>query len=148
MLKNDSTDRFIYQDKEIFNMDVDNVSFEKSELFQKLLQVLSVIRDSEAQKAEASKRKVEAIDECFSWLGPILDGTTLDEPWNPNNIKWTEAQGAKGPYQRSDDVNNLDFKRLSKDLAEHNGNLTKNGFFYWKFQNGTTIGRKQRRTTP
>ena len=71
----------------------------------------------------------------------------LDEDkstWDPDKIKWEEAQGASGPYERSEDVNSTDFKSLLKDLAQHNGKLSKEGYFYWLFQNGTTVGRKKR----
>jgi hypothetical protein len=63
--------------------------------------------------------------------------------WEPDKIKWEPAQGASGPYERSDDVNSLDFKTLLKDLASHQGKLTRESYFYWTFQNGATIGRKK-----
>lgn len=65
--------------------------------------------------------------------------------WNPNAIKWEKAEGSKGEYERSEDVNSLDFKELLKDLAEHKGRLTRDGFFYWTFKNGSTVGRKLRK---
>ena len=68
--------------------------------------------------------------------------------WDPNQIKWEEAQGTAGPYQRSEDADNPEFKTMLKDLAVHNGKLTKEGWFYWVFQNGTTVGRKKRNQTP
>ena len=64
--------------------------------------------------------------------------------WNPDAIKWVEAEGFRGKYERSEDVNSLDFKALVKDLAAHNGKLSRNGFFYWLFKNGATVGRKKR----
>ncbi len=64
--------------------------------------------------------------------------------WNPSKIKWRKAEGASGPYERSEDVNNLDFKALVKDLAAHGGKLTRDGTFYWLFKNGSTVGRKKR----
>ena len=64
--------------------------------------------------------------------------------WEPDQIKWEEAQGTAGPYQRSEDANNPEFKLMLKDLAAHNGKLTRDGWFYWTFQNGTTVGRKKR----
>jgi hypothetical protein len=36
---------------------------------------------------------------------------------------------------------------MLKDLQAHNGKLTKEGWFYWVFQNGTTVGRKKRNQT-
>jgi hypothetical protein len=67
--------------------------------------------------------------------------------WDPNQVKWEEAQGASGPYQRSEDTNNLDFKAMLKNLQAHGGRLTREGWFYWLFQNGTTVGRKKRSQT-
>lgn len=32
--------------------------------------------------------------------------------WNPNAIKWETREGAKGPFERSEDVNNLQFKAM------------------------------------
>jgi hypothetical protein len=68
--------------------------------------------------------------------------------WDPEQIKWEEAQGTAGPYQRSEDVNNPEFKAMLKDLQAHDGKLTKEGWFFWVFQNGTTVGRKKRNQTP
>lgn len=62
--------------------------------------------------------------------------------WDPNKIGWTDKQGEKGPFQISEDVNNLEFKAMLKDLNHHQGKLARNGKFYWIFTNGTTVGRK------
>ena len=64
--------------------------------------------------------------------------------WNPDKIKWEKAQGFRGEFERSEDLNNSEFKALLKDLAQHNGKLTRNGWFYWTFRNGSTVGRKKR----
>ena len=64
--------------------------------------------------------------------------------WDPDKIKWEQADGKNGPYERSEDVNNPEFKALLKDLARHGGRLTRNGWFYWTFKNGSTVGRKKR----
>lgn len=63
--------------------------------------------------------------------------------WNPDKIKWEQVEGPKGPYEKSEDVNNLDFKAMLKDLADHKGKLQRNPYFYWTFENGTTVGRKK-----
>jgi len=65
--------------------------------------------------------------------------------WNPDNIKWEKAEGFKGEYERSEDVNNPEFQAMLKDLARHNGKLTRDGMFYWAFKNGSVVGRKRRR---
>jgi hypothetical protein len=64
--------------------------------------------------------------------------------WNPNAIKWEKAEGNKGTYERSENVNNPEFKTMLKDLAGHGNRLMQNGYFYCVFKNGTTVGRKRR----
>ena len=64
--------------------------------------------------------------------------------WNPDKIKWEDAEGSSGQYQRSEDFNNPEFKAMLKDLQAHGGKLTRNGYFYWVFKNGSTVGRKKR----
>jgi hypothetical protein len=63
--------------------------------------------------------------------------------WDPEKIKWQETAGPSGPFQKSDDVNNPEFKVMLKDLQAHKGKMTKNGWFYWVFKNGATVGRKR-----
>jgi len=65
--------------------------------------------------------------------------------WNPDKIKWEKAEGWKGEFERSEDINNPEFKAMLKDLAQHNGKLTRDGVFYWVFKNGSTVGRKLRK---
>jgi hypothetical protein len=57
---------------------------------------------------------------------------------------WDQADGKNGPYERSEDVNNSEFKTMLKDLTRHGGKLTRNGWFYWTFKNGLAVGRKKR----
>ena len=73
-----------------------------------------------------------------------LDGFSKLEKWNPDEIKWEEAEGFKGKYERSEDVNSIDFKNLIKDLKQHAGKLSRQGYFYWLFKNGSIVGRKKR----
>ena len=94
---------------------------------------------------ELSMAKENAEGLLNNWLGIVKQSGKTSFKWNPQAIKWTEAQGSKGPYQRSEDINNLEFKALLKDLASHNGKLTRDGWFFWAFQNGHTIGRKKRK---
>lgn len=64
--------------------------------------------------------------------------------FDPNKIQWQPAEGHKGAYERSEDVNNPEFKAMLKELAAHGGKMTRNGFFYWVWKNGSTVGRKKR----
>jgi len=73
-----------------------------------------------------------------------LTGSEARPKWNPDKIKWEKTEGWKGEYERSEDVNNPEFKAMLKDLAQHGGKLTRNGLFYWVFKNGSVVGRKKR----
>jgi len=70
-------------------------------------------------------------------------GVTPKPSWNPDKIKWVQAEGSSGPYERSEDVNNPEFKAMLKDLAQHNGRLSREGRFYWVFRSGSVVGRKK-----
>lgn len=63
--------------------------------------------------------------------------------WNPDKIKWNPTEGFKGAYDRSEDVNSLQFKAMLKDLVAHKGKLRRDGYFYWIFKNGYVVGRKK-----
>lgn len=71
-------------------------------------------------------------------------GVAQRPSWNQNKIKWQQAEGSSGPYERSEDVDNQEFKAMLMDLAKHKGKLMPNGWFYWMFKNGSTVGRKKR----
>jgi len=89
---------------------------------------------------------LNAMESACVKLKMQIDKLLGPEPgWDPSKIKWTEAEGIKGKYERSEDVNSLDFKALLKDLEAHNGKLTRDGFFYWKFSKSGVIGRKKRK---
>lgn len=64
--------------------------------------------------------------------------------WDASKIKWVKAEGAKGPYERSEDVNNLEFKAMLKGLAAQGGRVMRDGWFYWVFSNGAVVGRKKK----
>jgi hypothetical protein len=72
------------------------------------------------------------------------ESKTVMKEYDPEKIKWIDANGAKGPYQKSDDANNLEFKALRKDLADHKGFLQFKGFQYWVMQDGNTIARRKK----
>jgi hypothetical protein len=71
-------------------------------------------------------------------------GVIEEGNWKPAKIQWAVTEGTKGSYERSEDVNSLDFKLLIKQLKQHEGKLSKDGYFYWLFNNGSTIGRKRK----
>lgn len=81
-------------------------------------------------------------DACAAYLERVAP--VNKSGWNPSKIKWTEAEGPSGPYERSEDVNNLEFKAMLRDLASNNGRLRRDDWFYWIFKHGVTVGRKRK----
>jgi hypothetical protein len=78
-----------------------------------------------------------------------LKGESIAEPEKPrydmSKIRWEQTQGSSGLYEKSSDVDNVDFNNLLKDVQAHNGKMTVGDYFVWVFQNGSTLGRKLRR---
>jgi len=74
----------------------------------------------------------------------IVEGQAESESYDMGRIKWMRTEGFKGEYERSEDVDNPDFKALLRDLSRHGGKMTRDGYFVWVFRNGNTIGRKKR----
>lgn len=50
--------------------------------------------------------------------------------WDPAAIRWEKAQGSKGEFEKSSDVDNNNYKALVKDLVTHGGKLSRDGYFY------------------
>lgn len=91
---------------------------------------------------DAAQMMADAAEEYLSALAPA----DVDKHvWDPAKITWDLTEGAKGPYEKSSDVESSDFKALIEDLEKHNGKLTHDGFFYWKFDKSDAVGRKQRK---
>jgi hypothetical protein len=73
-----------------------------------------------------------------------LQEKSQKEPiWNPEEIKWEPAEGSKGPFERSEDINSADFKVMLKDIQQHKGKLSRGGYYYWAFTGGAIVGRKK-----
>jgi len=67
-------------------------------------------------------------------------------PFDASKIHWQQRQGEKGPFELSEDTGNPEHKALLKFLNEYAGGcINSEGFFYWVFSNGSTIGRKQKK---
>lgn len=102
------------------------------------------------KRVEALEAKVSNI---LEGLNNILTEVTKVEnaeqiqkeaPIDLEQIKWVRAEGEKGAYEKSDDVNCLEFKKLVKSLNEHDKKMTISGYFVWLFENGAVVGRKKR----
>jgi len=111
-----------------------------------------------SNKSLSVEQRIDALEAKITIIGTGLNAILTElagvgeaaevgaqAPWNPSLIVWTEAEGPSGKYERSEDLNCKDFKALVKDLGEHKGKLTRGDFFYWLFQNGSTVGRKKRK---
>lgn len=74
----------------------------------------------------------------------------LDEPSekstvNVASIKWLPAEGPRGVYEKSIDLQNPEFQALLAQLTEHHGFMDIGGMYYWSFSGSSTgIGRKPR----
>jgi hypothetical protein len=80
----------------------------------------------------------EAVQKMKTQIGKLVGVVEKQKwDWNPDVIKWVKAEGSKG-----------EFEKMLKDLAEHDGKLTRDGVFYWVFKNGSTVGRKKREVKP
>lgn len=109
---------------------------------------------NQAIKLTQNEETVEALradhTTILSTLDELLSGEARGkevEPleWNPDKFNWEQAEGKAGPYERSEDINNPDFKNMLQELGRADGKLTRDGLFYWTFTNGTTVGRKKSR---
>jgi hypothetical protein len=72
-----------------------------------------------------------------------------ESSWNPDKIPWTKTEGFKGAYERypmegQKPEATSDYKCMLEHLKEHQGRLSRDGFFYWVFSDQVTVGRKRR----
>ena len=86
---------------------------------------------------------MDAIEDGITEAKHLISKAKDIETWNPSRIKWTQTEGPKGAYERSVDTENPEFKAMLNDLEVHDGKLTRDGFFYWKFSGSPVVGRKK-----
>ena len=107
---------------------------------------LVLIRDGVLMIADGVNKILETT-EPKEETKPTVDKSAEVAEYNPENIPWVSAEGEKGIYQKYPAYQQkpamlTDYINLLEDLTQHNGKLQKAGFFYWKFPDGSTIGRK------
>lgn len=120
------------------------VTNEKQTEWQKLYYELEV-EISDEHDVELAKASMEGLID--GWLTPsklVSQPQPLRSTWNMEKILWKEETGPKGIYFRSEDVNNLEFKNMLRDLQSHKGKMYRNGYFFWVFRDGCTVGRKKK----
>jgi len=95
------------------------------------------------KKVEALVKLRDALRMASDALDDYINSFAPKFMWNPDKIKWVQAEGASGPYERSEDVDNPEFKLMMKDLTEHKGKFRRGDYFYWAFQRANVVGRKK-----
>jgi len=102
-----------------------------------------ITKDIEAlvKLRDAFRMASEAIDEYVDSMAPK---EVAGFSWNPEKIKWVWVEGTSGLYERSEDVDNVEFKAMLRDLDDHKGKFQREGYFYWAFQKAAVVGRKRR----
>jgi hypothetical protein len=99
---------------------------------------------------DSHQMAVDALTEYLEALAPpgtpraAAPAAGTGKGYDIEKIRWEDATGDKGPFQKSSDANSPDFKALLQDVQAHKGKLTAGGFFIWVFQDGVTLGRKKR----
>ena len=102
------------------------------------IEFLVKLRDAAQMMADAANEQLEK-----------MEPPNVKNTWTPDKIKWVQADGTKGPYERypaegEKPENTADYKNMLADLKERNGKLTKDGYFFWIFTDNATVGRKKR----
>ena len=94
---------------------------------------------------DAAQMIADACEEYLEKQAPVNKAS-----WDPSQIKWQRAQGTKGSYERypaegQKAESTQDYHNLLADLKSHDGKLSRDGFFYWLFEDSATVGRKKRK---
>jgi hypothetical protein len=82
-------------------------------------------------------------------VNKLLEGTEPQEKrleYDLMKVVTQQTEGAKGYYLKAspeDNQNNRDFELLIEDLKQHDGKLTKQGYFCWLFSDKQTAGMKK-----
>jgi hypothetical protein len=73
-------------------------------------------------------------------LGEVKPSAKL--PSKVDAIKWEGAESPKGKFEVSHDYSNPEHKSLLAFLNTAGGVMSSEGYFYWIYPDGSTIGRK------
>ena len=69
---------------------------------------------------------------------------TTDMQFDLNKIQWQHSQGKSGPFERSVDRDNPEFKKVVNALLEQR-TMVVNGWYVWLFKDDETLGKKPSR---
>jgi hypothetical protein len=95
-----------------------------------------------AVESAAVKLRMQ-IEKLFGSEAKVKGSTKL--PFVASKIQWQDRENEKGKFQVSEDYSNPDHKALLKFLNEVGGCVASEGWFYWIYRDGSTVGRKLRR---
>lgn len=91
------------------------------------------------------------VRDCLAGAADALDSLIQQESkvvlreYDVSKILWQKKDGEKGAYELATDKDNKDnseYIALKGHLKEEDGRISKDGLFYWLFQNSDAIGRK------
>ena len=104
---------------------------------------------SDDKIVEALELFCQAMENAIAVLRQNLGVAGQPKSWDPNKIKWQVTEGFKGIYERypPEARSPRQLKTISmpsRDLKDHKGRLSRDGYFYWVFSAQATIGRKKR----
>ena len=114
-----------------------------------VLEILTDFLDAVEAAAVNAKRQIAHIaqvaplEKALSHDASVKGSPKL--PFDAGKIQWIDRGNEKGKFQISEDVNSPDHKALLAFLNEHvpSKRITSDGYFYWIYPNGSTIGRKE-----
>lgn len=111
---------------------------------------LEIAIPDEHELSTARENALHLLDDWLGLAGVAKQPEKTTFKWNSQAIKWTQAEGSKGPYEKASAEETSvppDFVALLEDLKAHGGKLQRNGWFYWRFDKATapTVGRKKRK---
>jgi hypothetical protein len=104
------------------------------------------IDPKEVEKLKAQVNRIyEGLSGIVSAFNELEESYQMGKGiWDPNAIKWVETEGPSGKYERANQqTGNRDYEAMLKDLQDHQGQLTRDGYFFWAFQHGAAVGRKR-----
>jgi hypothetical protein len=93
---------------------------------------------------DLDQRRTEVIDEFLSKIGKPITGKK-ELQYDIIKVVTRQTEGQKGYYLKAsaeDNQNNRDFELLIEDLKQHDGKLTKQGYFAWLFSDNKNAGMK------
>jgi hypothetical protein len=100
----------------------------------------------ENKKIEALVKIRDACTMLAESINEFIDSQALMEEktvYDVNKILWQNKNGERGAFELASEQDSTDYKQLIVHLQKNQGKLTKDGLFYWLFDDKKTVGRKK-----